>query len=188
MTAAACIWPRISVHNICPEVSMRMEGSRWSLATSHILPLLWLIHLREGPVLLQGRNENQVSTQKLLSQFLSQRDWKWTRLSLTNVHRYEGQHVAGGVACDAADTQVGRVNQTLLVLIVVQSAPTAGETRGVRALYLNEALWQAARKRERETFNLSSVGPPIFLKHQCWHQHTKHKTNVQVKALHIRGH
>lgn len=48
---------------------------------------------------------------------------------LTNAHRREVQQVARDVACDAGDTQGGEMTGSHLVLVVVQSAPTAGQPR-----------------------------------------------------------
>lgn len=52
----------------------------------------------------------------------------------------ELHHAAGGIACDARDTQEGHVIVPPLFLIVVQGAPTAGRPRRVRALPANEWL------------------------------------------------
>lgn len=48
---------------------------------------------------------------------------------LTNVQRHEGLDVAGGVARNARDTQVGHMMGSLLLFIMVKSTPTAGRHR-----------------------------------------------------------
>lgn len=50
---------------------------------------------------------------------------------LTNAQRYEVQRGAGGVPRDAGDTQVDRVDGSLLVLVVAQGAPAARAPRRV---------------------------------------------------------
>lgn len=60
----------------------------------------------------------------------------------------ELQQIAGGVACDARNTQEGHVIVPPLFLIVVQGAPTAGRQRRVRALSANE--WLGAVDAEKE--------------------------------------
>lgn len=49
--------------------------------------------------------------------------------ALTYAQRCEVQQIACGVARHARDAQVGQVNGPQLVLVVVQSAPTAGGPR-----------------------------------------------------------